>query len=43
MEIDHPMQDFIDLFVSTTKEDGQLVTRLDIDLMEETIEKLLKE
>jgi hypothetical protein len=43
MEIDHPMQDFIDLFVSTTKEDGQLVTRLDIDLMEEVVEQLLKE
>ena len=33
MDLEHPMQDFVDLFVTTTKEDGQLVTRIDIEAM----------
>jgi len=41
MDMDHPMQDFVDVFVSTTKEDGQLVTRIDVDLMDDVVQSFL--
>lgn len=43
MDMAHPMQDIVDLFVSTTKEDGQLVTRIDMEMMEDLIQKTLEE
>lgn len=43
MDMEHPMQDIVDLFVSTTKEDGQLVTRIDMEMMEDLIQKTLEE
>lgn len=43
MDLEHPMQDIVDLFVSTTKEDGQLVTRIDMEMMEDLIQKTLEE
>ena len=43
MEIDHPMQDFVDLFVSTKDEEGKLVTRLDIDLIEDIVANFIEE
>jgi len=43
MDMPHPMQDVVDLFVSTTKEDGQLVTRIDVDLMEDVVDSLLED
>jgi len=43
MDMEHPMQDIVDLFVSTTKEDGQLITRIDMEMMEDLIQKTLEE
>jgi hypothetical protein len=43
MGINHPIQDFVDLFVSTKDEEGKLVTRLDIDLIEDIVANLIEE
>ena len=41
--IPHPMHDLVDLFVTTTKEDGQVVTRIDMELMNNIVEGYLKD
>jgi len=44
MEIEHPMQDLVDLFVTTTKDqNGKVVTMLDINLMEHITETIYGE